>query len=374
MVNLNILEKIKARFKVFDVITYKDVYSLLDEPPKTGNSRKAQWNEIERYMKLEQVSRSKKQIVEIYDTPREKVDNRGKHENSQQALKEYNNSNKTFQDDIIIKSIRYSHFMSSSSILGIPIMELIQTNNDNIFTVKNRPFELFENIGLCNKYTKETLENRKDLIHNTIFLEYDIKPSYIVTNNLFNSMKNKLTSSDLKDIISYGTIIFYNGESRQALSYEEQIIKQVEQEVMKEYNERHNTTYKYSDIYYLSDKQRMTIQNTKKHRLMDKIMDYENDVKCFFIHCSIKSDIEELNLNNMTKEEIIQLGEYLRQQINTIYYENEKDRITNHYNKQIDEILQSKSYGNVKNMIDKLEQDKEKSLELLKYLVKVETE
>lgn len=365
------MEKIKTVLEVFDIITYKDICSLLDEIPKTGNSKKAHIKEFERYCQIETHGRGKFKVLEIYDIPKDKI-GRGQHENSRLALKKYNDSNKVFQDDILRQSILYFHFIKASNILNIPINDLINTDNDNIFSINIRPYELFEWIGICNNETSKILENKQDLIYNDIFKEYDIKPSYIVTNNLFNSMKNKVIDRELKDIVSYERLIIYdNNQSRQVLGYEEQIIKQVEQDVINSYNENKKTDYKYSDIYSLPKSHRMMLQNIKRNRLQDKLTYYDYDIKCFIISNSIKSDIEELGLNNMTKEQIIQLGQELKQQINLIYYEHEKNRITKYYDEQIDKIKHGKSYGNIEQAIIKIEQDKTKSIELLDYLIKI---
>ena len=60
---------------------YKELCSLIDEPVKSGKSKKLQVKDLERFIKFHQEG-NKYIIDEIYSTPFDKIDNRGKNPNS----------------------------------------------------------------------------------------------------------------------------------------------------------------------------------------------------------------------------------------------------------------------------------------------------
>ena len=95
--------KIQENYNVDDIITYSDVTEILNVEPKTGNTRKKHMTDVQQFMKLEQVGRGKFKIVEIYDSIQERDDNRGKSENSQQAIKKHNEENAVFTGEDLEK-------------------------------------------------------------------------------------------------------------------------------------------------------------------------------------------------------------------------------------------------------------------------------
>ena len=317
----------------------------LKQIPKKGNSKKSQVKEFKKYFDWEQQGQ-KLTITEIYDTPKEKIDNRvnnGNNVNSLKALEE-NRTPRTIPLDILLNG--YS--------------QIGQGTHGQI--------DILEKLGMWNIYTKYFIFNKDDILYNkdSPFKECDFKVIEIVINNLYNSSRSK----SLCEYVKQEKMIIYYDENdnyctRFATDEEMTIIKQVEQDVLKTYNERHDTTFeKFSDIYTKgTSRQKMSITTMKRNRLENELTDYNKDISCLVLDKSIQN-ITPLYDYEQTK-----------QQINTLFYEGERNRIITHYDKQIEEITTSnkRCYGNIKtHKIKQLEENKEYSLKLLEYLVKLE--
>lgn len=316
---------------------YKMLCQTLKQIPKKGDSKKSQVKEFKRYFDWEQQGQ-KLTITEIYDTPKEKIDNRVN-----------NRGHKKRQ--IPLELIECGLYW-------------ISQKDVTIIT----PFDIFLQLGLCNDETSQILYNKDDLLYNkdSPFKECDYIVIDIVMNNLYNSMKRKVMCNYVKEC---KLIIYYDENdnycSRLATDEEMTIIKQVEQDVLNTYNERHDTTFeKFSDIYTKgTNRQKMSITTMKRNRLENELTDYNKDMSCLVLDKSIQN-ITPLYDYEQTK-----------QQINTLFYEGERNRIITHYDKQIEKITTSdkRCYGNVKtHKIKQLEENKEYSLKLLEYVLKLD--
>lgn len=313
----------------------------LKQIPKKGNSKKSQVKEFKKYFDWEQQGQ-KLTITEIYDTPKEKIDNRGKSVNSLKALEE-NRTPRTIPLDILLNG--YS--------------QIGQGTHGQI--------DILEKLGMWNIYTKYFIFNKDDILYNkdSPFKECDFKVIEIVINNLYNSSRSK----SLCEYVKQEKMIIYYDEndnycSRFATDEEMTIIKQVEQDVIKTYNERHDTTFdKFSDIYvYATKDQRMTITNMKRNKLENKLSDYNKDKSCLIV-----GNIENIDIG-LDEEQT-------KKQINNLFYEHEKKRIITYYDKQIEEITTTdkRCYGNIKtHKIKQIEENKEYSLKLLEYVLKLD--
>lgn len=387
---MDVLQRIKELYKVFDVITYKDVYSTLEEPPKTGNSRNSQWTEFERYCRLEKVSRTKRQIMEIYDTPKEKIDNRGKSESSLKALEENRGHRPPLYDSVLLnKSVSFIHIQEVANRHNMTIEQLIKSNipfNDK-YLLEITPQDLFTQIGLCNDYSRQILLNKdKFAFHGkSPFVEqtyYNVEKDKYYNNviqwtvgNIYNSMKNKVLKCEY---VSYAKIIVDDENcSHRATGEEIKTIKEVEDECIKTFNSIQNTTLeKFGDIYNdysLTSRQKSLLKQMRKNRLEDKIDNYQNHMSCFFIEKSILSDIEELGIQDMTNEEILKIGEQLKKEVHDIFYNNEIKRIMQKHEEQLNKIHYKRHYGNVKTSKAKYwEHHAEQCFKLLEYVLKLD--
>lgn len=322
-------------YKVFDIITYKDVCNILQVEPKKGNSRNAHWKQVEQYMKLDKITSHKRQITEIYDTPR-KVDNR------------VNNggNNKTYNDKLIHDTTKLYFLVETSQILNIPIDELDDGQEHDKFHIKKTYFDVFIGIGLCNENSRYL--DYFDLLNDEKFREYDLDVIYYMMNNFFGERQDILNYNILKDFVSEERIIVFNDiPSRKTYFYEDVKIENALDKVLDDYNKEWNKNHK--SLKTIPKTQRLKMNKDKKKNV--DIKDYKTDFKGYVIECHIKSIIEELELQDLTHDEILQKYKSLRKQVN--------DKCYSHYTQKIHEHF------------DNMEQIQQ-ALDILEYLVKLE--
>lgn len=319
-------------YKVDDIITYKDVYDkILQVPPKKGSSRNAHWKQVEQYMKLDKITSHKRQITEIYDTPR-KVDNRG--------------NNKTYNDKWIHDTTKLYFLFETSQILDIPIDKLDDGQEHDKFHIKKTYFDVFVGIGLCNENSRYL--DYFDLLNDERFREYDLDVIYYIMNNFFSERQRILEYNILKDFVKLDRIIVFNDQqSRTTNEFEKVEIKNAHDKVLDDYNKEWNKNHK--SLKTVPKTQRLKFNNEKKKNV--DIKDYKADFKGVIIECHIKSIIKELGLQDLTHDEIVQKYESLRKQVN--------DKCYSHYAQKIHEHF------------DNMEQI-EQALDILEYLVKLE--
>lgn len=324
-------------YKVFDVITYKDVYDkILQVEPKKGNSRNAHWKQVEQYMKLDKITSHKRQITEIYDTPKERVDNR------------VNNggNNKTYNDKWIHDITKLYFLVETSQILKIPIDKLDDEQEHDKFQVKKTYYDVFVGIGLCNENSINL--DYFDLLNDEKFREYDLDVIYYIMNNFFGDRQDVLNYNILKDFVSEKRIIVFNGTpSRTTYFYEDVELENALDKVLDDYNKEWNKTHK--SLKTIPKTQRYNIVSEKKKNV--DLKGYKADFKGYVIECNIKSIIEELELQDLTHDEIVQKYESLRQQVNDKCYSHYAQKIHEHFDNEV-QIQQA--------------------LDILEYLVKLE--
>ena len=343
---MNLEEIVKSTLIVGQTYkNYKMLCQTLKQIPKKGNSKKSQVKEFKRYFDWEQQGQELT-ITVIYDTPKEKIDNRvnnGQNVNSLKALDE-NRGHRERTIPLDLLKVGYSHIGQGT----------------------HGQIDIFQQLGLWNEYTHYFIFQKDDILYNkdSPFKECDYDVIDIVINNLYNSSRNK----SLCEYVKQGKIIVYCDEdnnimTRFAEDWELDIIKEIEDEVINTFNSTNETTFKkYSDIYiYATKEQRMSIKNMKGTKLQKRLLNYDKDKSCFIID-SIEVDFE------FDKDEV-------KKQINLLFYENEVQRITNYYDKKIDMIRQdsNRHLGNIKtHKIKRLEENKEYSLKLLEYVLKLD--
>ena len=329
---INILE-----IKVFDVITYKEeICNVLDVEPSTGNSKRSHMKSIERFMKLEPIGKGKGlkyKVLEIYDVPTGKTDNRG--------------NNKTYNDKEIHDLMKYYYLVRASQILGVQLDEL--TNNDkehDKFIIYNDYWNVFVGVGLCTNNAKNV--QAEDLMNDIRFREYDLEVIYYMTDNFFMERQRILRYNSLSSFVDLDRIIIFNdGSSRRTKSFEDEEIDEKLTLALNNYNEEWRTSHK-SLMTIPTNRQRKKVMSDKKN--MIEIDNYKSDYKGVIIKCHIKSVIEELGLQDLTHDEIVSRYKSLRQHIN--------DECYSHYAKKIHEHFDN-------------ERQIQQALEILEYLVKL---
>lgn len=302
-------------YKVFDIITYKDVCNILQVEPKKGNSRNAHWKQIEQYMKLDKITSHKRQITEIYDTPR-KVDNRG--------------NNKTYNEKYIHDITKLYSLVETSQILKIPLDKLDDGQEHDKFQVKKTYFDVYIGIGLCNENSRYL--DYFDLLNDERFREYDLDVIYYMMNNFFSDRQRILKYDILKDFVKLDRIIVFNDTpSRITNENEKEEIQQAHDKVFNDYNKEWNKNHK--SLKTVPKPQRLNI-NRQKTNTVD-IDNYKFDYKGVIIECHIKSIIEELGLENLTHDEILQKYKSLRKQVNDECYSHYTQKIHEHFDNEV---------------------------------------
>lgn len=334
---MDVLQRIKdLDVKVDDMITYKkEICDILQvdysSQPHTKNKH---MTTIKQYMDLEPVGKGKGlkyKVKQIYDTPKERVDNRG--------------NNKTYNDKLIHDTTKLYFLFETSQILKIPIDKLDDGQEHDKFQVKKTYYDVFVGIGLCNENSRYL--DYFDLLNDERFREYDLDVIYYMMNNFFKDRQDVLDYNILKDFVSEKRIIVFNDiPSRTTYFYEDVELENALDKVLDDYNKEWNKTHK--SLKTIPKSQRYNIVNEKKKNV--DLKDYKTDFKGYVIECHIKSVIEELGLQDLTHDEIVQKYESLRKQVN--------DKCYSHYTQKIHEHF------------DNMEQI-EQALDILEYLVKL---
>lgn len=327
-----IQQSIKDFIEVFgDVITYKDICKLLEVEPKTGNTRQKHWNEFKRYCKLEPVSRSKQRVVEIYDTPVEKVDGRkgnGQHPNSQKALEEYGHQ-RTIPAQYFYSVLGYVYADCTEQVIIVGINEL-RTQ-----------------VGIGNNSTAKLMYNKQDLKQD---LDLDWEVINAVFANLYNSMNNKISCTGIQlDKL----LVFTDGTKRLATKQEKELIQQAEELAIV------GTRFKeYSEIYTNGNKsERELVKHHKTKHLKQLIPNYCSDSSCFVIQRSVLDTTVDY-----------ETAKQLKQQINTLFYEHEVARVTKRFDDELAKIKNRKCYGSIRK---KCLLHKQQALQLLETTLKL---
>lgn len=354
---------------------YKSLCEVLNEPfKKSGHSRDSQLKEWSRYFKFVKQGH-KITVTEIYDTVKSKVDgrvNNGQHENSKQALDD-NRSHRprVIPLDLLYNMISCYHLIKLAIKHNTTIFKLVTNYTDTNTCLQVKPQDLFLELGIYNNFTSRLMLNKIDLLYNenSPFVETDEEAVYMVLNNLYNSIKDKLLCEYVKQL---KVIVGEDYKIRIPLDDELELIAEVEQDLINRYNSKYNKSLeKYGDIYNLPSDVRNSIQQRKYYILGCQIDNYKYDCTVLVINKPIQSDIEQLGLtvDNTLDTQVEELFQQLKQQIHDLYYNNEVDRVNNNYDKQIQVINNSqRAKGNYKKVKSKqVENNRSNSLLLLRY-------
>ena len=319
--------------KVGDLITYKDeICKILNvEYSSQRNVKAKHMKDIAQFMDLEPVGKGKGlkyKVVEIYDEVREREDNRG--------------NNKTYDEKMVRALMKYYYLVRASEILDIPIDNLIDDELHKNFTIYNDYWNTFVGVGLCTKDAKNIQAD--DLMNHEKFREYDLEVIYYMTDNFFMERQRVLRYKSLKDFVKLERIIVFNDkESRITDEFEDEEIKNALDKALNDYNNEWNTTHKALNTIP-TNTQRKKVLNDKKRNV--EIHDYKGDYKGVVMECHIKSVIEELELQDLTHEQIICRYVLLRQKLNRECYSHYAQKIYEHFDneEQIEQALDILDY------------------------------
>lgn len=354
---------------------YKSLCEVLNEPfKKSGHSRDSQLKEWSRYFMFVKQGH-KITVTEVYDTVKSKVDgrvNNGQHENSKQALDD-NRSHRprVIPLDLLYNMISCYHLIKLAIKHNTTIFKLVTNYTDTNTCLQVKPQDLFLELGIYNNFTSRLMLNKIDLLYNenSPFVETDEEAVYMVLNNLYNSIKDKLLCEYVKQL---KVIVGEDYKIRIPLDDELELIAEVEQDLINRYNSKYNKSLeKYGDVYNLPSDVRNSIQQRKYYILGCQLDNYKYDCTLLVINKSIQSDIQQLGLtvDNTLDTQVEELFQQLKQQIHDLYYNNEVDRVNNNYDKQIQVINNSqRAKGNYKKVKSKqVENNRSNSLLLLRY-------
>ena len=307
--------------KVGSFITYKDeICSILKVDYSTQpHTKKKHMKDVQQFMKLEPVGKGKGlkyKVVEIYDSVQERDDNRG--------------NNKTYDEKEIRDLMKHYYLVRASEILDIPIDKLIDDELHENFTIYNDYWNTFVGVGLCTNNAKNVQAD--DLMNDSQFREYDKEVIYYMTDNFFMERQRVLRYKSLKDFVKLERIIVFNDKrSRITNEFEDEQIQQALDKALDDYNNEWNTTHK-SLKTIPTNTQRNKVIKDKKSNV--EIHDYKGDYKGVIIKCHIKSVIEELELQDLTHEQIICRYVLLRQKVNRECYSHYAQKIHEHFDNE----------------------------------------
>lgn len=296
------------------VKNYKELCSLLEVEPTTSNSKKAQFKELEQYIKYEKQGQ-KFIIIEIYDEVKEKVDMRSViNEND----KRHDGNNNIYGEDIKqLLLLMMASTMDNEIILPISILlnKLSMTNYNYSLGRRNQD-KLSEVLKIDEKYVNEfydtthsnlkrTLENNLNLLDRKSLLRWQTvrmicKKIAEVQYNEFDEIEIDVDTNQVQ----------YNIKEEYSVATKEQdlIILEAENEVLEEMKlEDINDVFRHSatEIFY-----------KKVNRIISKkanIKYYFNGYKLIFNRNKIIKELEkygdDLNdvrkqLNNKIKEKL----------------------------------------------------------------------
>lgn len=188
---------------------YKALCQELCEPVKTGKSKQLQLEDWKRYFEFSK-SGNNFIIIETYETPIDKVDNRGKSEGSRRSI--YGKAAQLLIVDLLARSHGYITISKSK------LMRTIGMTNDNY--------------SPCGQQVKK-LAKYTDISEKFIYDFYNINNS-----NFTSIIESALNNLEDKSIIMYGKITkvseYGHKYTRTATKYEERRILEAEKETLEE--------------------------------------------------------------------------------------------------------------------------------------------
>lgn len=166
-------------------VKYATLCEAFGVEKKAGKSKQLQMKDFERYIKLGKEG-TWFEVLEIYEEVKEKVDGRGKSENSAKALEENRHEQESFfTPDELQLALLWT--------LGFQAYE--KNAKETVFTTHIAQNELFVAVGLCNEYfhmlsrqkyyyTKQNKDDERDTVYNL----WQVNVAY---DKIYSDMRNK---------------------------------------------------------------------------------------------------------------------------------------------------------------------------------------
>ena len=190
--------------------SYKELCETLGTTTKAGDSKTAQMKEFARYFNWEHPINPKTKklskkftILEIYDTPMEKIDNRknnGKHENSMKALKENRHTQESFfnEDELQLALLWL-----------IANRGMKDKNYETIASANFSPDEFYVSLGLCNRNFKfltreKSYYTKRSESDKGLYEQWQVNTAFY---DVYNDMK-KRTSTALNQLQRQGLLTY----------------------------------------------------------------------------------------------------------------------------------------------------------------------
>ncbi len=206
---------------------YKAMCEILEqEEKKLGNSRYGQLKDWERYFNWEKTGH-KFYIKEVYDVPKEKVDNRGKNKNSRNNRTKYLNNIENLVLNLLAQGSYLGYgkvFLSKSKMLKE--LEMI---NENYMFCKMRMPKLSEFMDIDINVVKDWFDSTSKMLEGNldsalnrlksqclVLWSKEITIAKVITDN-GKILKDKIVDEYDEEIISYS----YHADKNVALQYRE---------------------------------------------------------------------------------------------------------------------------------------------------------
>lgn len=200
---------------------YKELCTLFNENIFNGNSKKAQFKEWERYIKIEKGEKATFIITEIYEIPLQKEDNRGKSDGSRANNVVYGE----YIDRILIDYLQntYKNGICIKYITNNVLAEVLGIINCNFRVANNKKVKF-----------KQFISTKEIKITNTAMYSVFNKANEIKRKPIIASL-DRLQKQELIDW-DFNYMIFFEYSVRNATEDESKIIFECEEQALEQMN------------------------------------------------------------------------------------------------------------------------------------------
>jgi hypothetical protein len=258
---------------------YKEICLALCEPVKTGKSKQLQLDDWKRYFEYSKSGNSFI-IIEIYETPMEKNDNRGKSEGSRRSI--YGNAVQLLIVDLLARSHGHITISKNKLLLSIGVINV--------------------NYGGCSQQVKK-LAKYVDINEKFIYDFYNVNNS-----NFTNMINSALNSLEDKSLIMYSKIIkvceYGQYKTRKANKFEETKILECEKETLVELGFEEKSKIRVSNKW-TEFKKKVNLKLSESTNIQYYYSAFEITVNKKFIEQE-RNKLADLLLEQVVKDEALQ--------------------------------------------------------------------
>lgn len=337
--------KIENLQQEMTIKNYKELCGILNVKVKTGESKQCQLRDFERYFKYHKDG-NKFIIDEIYEVPKEKIDNRGKSKGSRNNNNIYGKYIEKLVLDLLVQQYNSTDLQRRKIYMSRDKM-LLSLNMVN----DNYTFSKFNKKVLCN-YINVDIDNAKEF--------YDINNKNLLdtAERAFDSLANKC-------------LIDWNLVTTVAVNEESYIINEDGKEI--KLSEIHRTATEYEREWILDAEQRtlvnMGMESKKEVYLKDQYEEFnkcvceilqeeETDIKYYYksydivFHPNIIKELEKINKFILEQEE----RQNIKVTLNGIISKRFKENVQNRQDKASEE--KEKVFGIDNNAYAEMKRDR----------------